>query len=244
MKKIVILFLASLPLLVSGQHLSGQADNSISVEGKFVIREVPEQIEFTFTVRYTGPNFKTTSDSLMIITRRFTDILTRSGIGDESIRVSAVLVSENFVYRHGERTREGFTGSSVIMIREIMTQELTRMIFSSMSLFDHDLEYSVRFSLSEEQKERLRKLSLEGAMDDATQKAAAIAAGSKLQLVRINRIFSGDMPMATGWQEFGLAQMDMVPITRQEEFPDLQLNPAEVSISSSIIVEWIIRAKK
>ncbi len=153
MKHLAVFILICLPVIVKAQYQ--QSDSTISVQGVFITKETPEQINFSFTIRYESPDFKSCSDSLLIITQMITNIFEKNGIEKEVIRISEMSVNENYVYLHDERKKQGFIGSSKIEIQSILTQALTEKIFRSIGEFQNDVEYSVSFSLSEQQKERL-----------------------------------------------------------------------------------------
>jgi len=60
--------------------VENQSDTTITVQGIFITTETPEQIEFHLTLRYASADFKSCSDSLLIITREITNILENNGI--------------------------------------------------------------------------------------------------------------------------------------------------------------------
>jgi hypothetical protein len=62
-KILLILCILLIPFRISA-HLSERDDSILRVKGTHVIREVPGQIDFSIFLRYSGPGFKTTSDSL------------------------------------------------------------------------------------------------------------------------------------------------------------------------------------
>jgi uncharacterized protein len=245
MKNLTVLFLMFLPVIGKAQFIQ-QSYNTIRVQGTFITKETPEQIDFSLTIRYASPDFKSCSDSLLAITQEITDILENNGFEREIIRISGISVNENYVYTHGERTKQGFIGSSKIDIQSVLTRELTEKIFRSIGEFKSDIEYSVRFSLSEEQKERLRKTSLEKAIQDAREKAEIIASGNNLELLRINKINfdenAGFGPMHSGYDIVDEETIMYMSIERPS-LSELNLNPKEISIVKSIVIEWIIREK-
>jgi uncharacterized protein len=246
MKHLTVFLLLCLPIIGKGQFYQ-QSDNTISVQGVFITMETPEQIDFHLTIKYESPNFKSGSDSLLTITQEISNILEKNGIEKEIIRVSGISVNENYVYDYGERTKQGFIGSSRIEIQSILTQALTEKIFKSVGEFQYDVEYSVSFSLSEQQKEKLRKTTLEKAIQDAREKADIIAQSNNLRLVRINKVnFDDNMEFRPSHSEYDIVQEDFILTRTSPERPflsELNLNPKEISIMKSIVIEWIIKKR-
>jgi len=128
-----------------------------------------------------------------------------------------------------------------------LNQKLTEAIFKSTGEFHYDVEYSVNFSLSEQQKERLRKITLEKAIQDAREKADLIASSNNLRLVRINKVnFDDNMGFRPSHSEYDIVEEDFILAITLPERPsvsELNLNPKEISIVKSIIMEWIITKK-
>jgi uncharacterized protein YggE len=228
------------PLLATAQ-LSVQPDNTLRVKGTYITKEVPEQIDFTIFIRYSSRDFKTCSDSLLILARDLTDILVENGIERSLIKISNLAVNEKYVFPGGNRVREGFSGSATIEIQSIFTQGFTEAVFTALGSVNYDLSYNVGFSLSEEQKEKLGKAAIEKAMDDAVTKAETIAGRSNLNLKRINRIVFDDDPSSGFiYSADNLARHEMLAVMEAPAFSGLELNPQEISIARNITMEWII----
>ncbi|MBN2348035.1 MAG: SIMPL domain-containing protein [Bacteroidales bacterium] len=246
MKQLLILLLLIIsPIWVNGQFQQ-QSDNSLRVEGIFITKEKPEKIDFKFTVSYKSLTFETCSDSLMIITKEISDILIKNGVEKELIRVSGISVNENYVYDAMTRIKNGYVGSAGIEIQDNFSQSFTEKMFKSMGSFKYEIEYNVKFSLSEMQKEKLRKNSLEKAIADAKEKAEIIAKQNNLQLIKINRItFEENIGYGLKSNEYDLVkEEEIMPILGQDVFnSELELNPKEISIVKTVLIEWIIKEK-
>jgi len=244
--KLFLILTIILPSLANGQFQK-QSENSLRVEGVFITKEKPEMIDFSIFIKNQSFDFKKCSDSLLIIIKNISDVLIENGLSKEKIRISEITVNENYEYESNLKTKNGFVGSARIEIQESFSTKFTELIFKSINSFNYEIGYSVTFSLSENQKEKLRKLSLEKAVEDANQKAEVIAKIGQIQLVRINRI-TLDETSGFGYRgdKYDLVmEEEMMPITRQEGFfRELNLNPEEISIVKSVLIEWIIKDKK
>jgi uncharacterized protein len=244
--KLFLILTIILPLLANGQFQQ-QSENSLRVEGVFITKENPEIIDFTIFIKNQNSDFKNCSDSLLIIIRDITEILIKNGLNKEKIRISEITVNENYVFESGERIKKGFVGSVRMEIQDIFSTKFTEIVFKSINSFNYEIGFSVKFSLSENQKEKLRNLSLEKALEDAKQKAEVIARINNLELVKINRITLDET------SDFGY-RSDQYDLVREEQFlavaspdafyRDLNLNPKEISIVKTVLIEWIIREKK
>ena len=229
------------PLWMTAQ-LSVQPDNTLRVKGTYVTKEIPEQIDFSIYIRYSSPDFKTCSDSLLILARDLTEVLVKNGIERSLIKILNLTVNEKYVFSGGNRVREGFTGSATIEIQSIFTHGFAEAVFAALGAVNYDLSYNVRFSLSEEQKDKLGMTAIQKAMDDAVRKAETIAGISNLKLVKMNRISLDDDPPSSGYiyAADDLARHEMLAVTEAPAFSGLELNPKEISISRNIIMEWFI----
>jgi uncharacterized protein len=238
-KYLIIISIALLPF--AGLAQSTQSNNSLRVEGIFTAKEKPERIDFSISIRNSCLEFRQCSDSLLVMLREMTDILVNNGISKQVIRIADMSVTENFEYDAGGRRRVGFIGTARLEIQDTLSPAFNERIFRSIGQFRYDISYHARFSLSEQQRERLRQLSLEQAIEDARQKAEIIAQKAGVQLIRINRITvsesePGIMP------RFDMAMEKEFASSRPENFyQDIEFNPVEISISRNVVIEWIIR---
>lgn len=236
-----ILWLFIVPFYVNGQFQE-QSDNSLRVAGVYITKEIPEMVELNLKVSYTNMDYSTCSDSLLIITGKVSDRFIENGITKEKIRIAGIALNENYTYESGTRVKNGFVGNTKIEIRDSYSQNFVESIFKSIGSLEFTIDYNVSFSLSEPQKEKLRRLSLEKAIIDAKEKAELIAEQNNLKLVKINRVDFQDN--AGFWDnEYDLAfEEELIPITRREDiYSNIELNPKEISIVKTVQIEWIIR---
>jgi uncharacterized protein YggE len=244
--KLILLLIILFPFLAIGQFQQ-QSENSLRVEGIFITKEKPEMIDFSIFIKNKSLDFKKCSDSLLIIIKDISDVLIKNGLIKEKIKISEISVDENYEYESSRRIKNGFIGSAIIEINDIFSSSFTELIFKSINAFNNEIEYSVKFSLSEIQKEKLRKLSLEKALEDANHKAEVIARIKNIDLVRINRI-TLDESSGFGFRgdQYDLVMDEEVfPMTSEDFFyRELNLNPKEISIVKSVLIEWIIKDKK
>lgn len=240
---IALWLIAILPVRTNGQ-LPEPAEPTLKVVGVFTTREKPAIIEMNITVNFQNLSYRMTSDSLVIIAQEVRDHFVKNGVDRESISISEILVQENYVYDSGARTKYGYSGTARIWIRDDFSREFAGMIFRTVGSLNHEVEYNVRFSLSEDQKEKLRRASLEKAIQDAFDKAGIIAEASNLELVRIHRIsFDGEGMAIPFMDDANLAFEESLSARRELPESPLDLNPKEISISRSITIEWIIQEK-
>ncbi len=244
MKKFILVFVLFIPLVSIARSVY-QGDETLRVRGVFIAKETPDQVNFSIIVKHTAPDFKSCSDGLIMIARDVTEQFVLSGLDREQLRMSGLTVNEHYSFRHGERVREGFVGTVVLEIQALLSREVTAMFFAGIHSLNHEVEYSVRFSMSEQQKERLDRSSLEKATEDARQKAEIMAKANGLELLRINRISLGeDNPGVFRQSEFELAREGKVFMDSGSGFPELSLNPQEITLYRSVEMEWIISNKK
>lgn len=241
-----ITFLGLFSFSLNGQFL-GQSDNSLRVTGVSIAKEIPDIIELKLSIGYGSLNYTTCSDSLLIISGNVSDVFVQNGIKKEDLRVSKIAINENHVYEGGTRTKQGYIGNIIITLHDQYSQNLVKSIFEAIGSLNDPVEFNVSFSLSEEQKEKLRRLTLEKAIVDANEKAQIIAKQSNTELVKINKI---DFQNNTG---YGLNDYDdelafeeeLLAITRRAEvYSGLEFDPKEISIARSVVIEWTIKNKE
>ncbi len=225
-----------LPYIANSQ--TPQSENSLRVEGVFITKEIPEMFDLTINISYNNNDFSVCSDSLLIIINNVTNMLINNRFDNEKIKISNLTVVPKYDYdlSFDKRVRNGFEGRATLEVNDYYSSEIINKIFNSVNSFDYDIGYSLNFSLSEEQKIRLRKQTIEKAIEDARDKADIAAKINNIELDRINRISIEDNFDNLYRSEFPLIRMDL-------NYEDLELNPKEMQIIQTVIIEWFIKDK-
>lgn len=244
MKKLFIL-LFLIPI-ISNAQFDPISNNSLRVEGIYITKEIPEQIEFLIDISIESMNYQICSDSTFLVIEKLKSKFQENGLDGSLLRIRSLSINENINWHEGKRINNGFLSNAKLEVKEIYKNEFIQKIFKSIQDYS-ELNYSIRFSLSENQKEKLRKIALEKSILDAKEKAKIIAQENNLILVKINKILYGDQ-WDLGFNsnlENDLINEEIIPIYRQTiEYKNIDFNPPEISIKKIVTIEWIFKEKK
>jgi hypothetical protein len=215
----------------------------ISVEGIARIKEKPELIVVTANLIVKDKEYKTCFEKSLSSLNELKNVFQKNGIEPQKIKSEGLYISEEYKWTGNEREKIGFYSNIEFTIEEIFSNEFSQNLLSSLSTDGLDLNYKIKFEFSETQKEKIRKLALEKAIEDANIKAQIIAKASKLQLTGISKIEYNYYQKNFGLLDMEGDQLEMadeiMPITRQDfNFGTVDLNPKEKSISKVILMEW------
>ncbi len=245
MNKLLILAIFIFIPFIENAQGQIQSDNSIMVEGLSITKEQPELIELSLDVNCKSHSFSSCSDSLMIIINSITKTLVKNGINKDLIHKSGISVTEDYKYISGKNVKVGFYGKSRIEISDLFSDEFKNAIFKSISDFQYEVKFNIQFSLSEVQKEKLRKNSLEEAINDAFEKAQIIAKQSQLELGNINKITVVDQNNR-GYKgvSYDLVKENVSPGMRSEQYNSTEFNPEPMAIIKRVVIEWQFKLEK
>nr|WP_275122837.1 SIMPL domain-containing protein [Ancylomarina sp. DW003] len=166
----------------------------------------------------------------------------------EKIFAKELTVSESSKWDGNKRVKDGYYSTIGLEIKDVFTPNYSKALLSSLSTSKLNINYRVEFKLSEHQKERLRKIALEKAILDATEKAKIIATTSKLELTGIANIEYkstqgnfGNLNMIEDDLEY---EDEVMPIAKQSNiFGNVDLNPKDREIAKVILIEWTYKKK-
>ena len=167
------------------------------------------------------------------------------GIDKKSLRFINHSVGKDRTVSGGKLIWTGYKGTANIELTENWSHKLNEQLLKSLSEIGKDITYKVRFSLSENQKKRIRKIALEKAIDDAYIKANVIATKSNLNLGEINKI------LYDTWDAPGRFLLDSdileegnyssVILRGSREPLNYDINPKEIAIVKFVNIEWNIK---
>jgi uncharacterized protein YggE len=241
-------------LILSASILFGQSvqpckENSLVVNGTAILKQTPEMMTASISVNVKADKYIDCQDKLVKAIAQVTSLLIKNGIEKEYIRTNDLNVSEQRDYLPNNTFKLNFEGNSVLFVEHLYTTDFARKLLAALQNESVSLHYSLNFSLSENQKEILRKKAIETAIADAKSKAEVIAAASGVRLLKINSITFTDNEMGRFYesdlvQENRLYAGDIAMSKAGSPSPEIDFNPKELGIKKSIVVEWLIEEKK
>jgi hypothetical protein len=177
---------------------------------------------------------------------QFKAVFEEDGIPADKIKSRQIVVNENVEWRANEKVILGYYANIQFEIKDEFTRQLSLSLLNSLNTEDLNLNYTVNFDFTEEQKTRIREKALELAVADAKEKAEVIAKATGIELTGISKINYGTSGMNFPISEFvddDLARNQLSMITRRFDMGEVDLNPKEKTIRKVIIVKWNFREK-
>ena len=232
MKKITYLLF----LLVTTSLIAQNNQSSLQVAGKAIVKEIPKEIVFRIPLKIVDSSYVGCNDRMAYTLNELQKDLKKKGITEESIHTGNYSITENMVFEGGKRIQQGFKGSVNVMVSAIYSPELIQKVLESVSSFK--LTYSINFSMSENQKQRLTEIAMVSAVEDAKQKALILAEAANVQLGSILKISYG---IDQYRPEPMLSERIMSNQADELNQNELNLSPPLTSLVKSVLIVWEIQ---
>lgn len=228
-------FVLILIYFISLGSYAQEALGVIEVTGISATEELPEELAFNIPLVVIDSSYLTCSNRLNTLLTDLKRDLESRGFERIDLSTGNYRISENFEYQQGERKRMGFKGQVNLILNKRYEPRLVDEFLKSAEKFS--LQYTVSFLLSEEQKEKLSKVALIQAVDDAKRKANILAEASGVQLKEISKISYGTSPGRPGpLTEVVRLSADSSP----SDSNGLKLYPGEISVHQTVHMTWHI----
>lgn len=223
-------------LLMIGTSVDAQIENSaLTVVGKATIKAMPEEIMFRIPLKIIDSSYLGCTNAMTATLDGLQNALQKKGVDKESIRTSNYSITENMVYEEGKRMQRGYKGNVNVMVSDDYSHAFVQNVLESVS--NLKLNYSINFSMSEEQKEELTKVVLVNAVKDAKQKALILSKAAEVQLGTIVKISYG---MDTYRPEPFISERVLTSQVTEAGTNELNLSPPLLSLFKTVVIEWKI----
>jgi uncharacterized protein YggE len=232
MKKITYLLF----LLVTASLVAQNNQASLQVAGKAIVKEIPREIVFRIPLKIVDSSYISCNDRMVYTLNELQKDLKKKGIAEESIQTGNYSITENMVFEGGKRVQQGFQGSVNVLLSATYSPQLIQKVLESVSSFK--LNYTINFSMSEEQKQRLTEIAMVSAVEDAKQKAMILAKAANVQLGSILKISYGIDQYRT---EPMLSERIMSSQADEMGQNELNLSPSMTSLFKSVLIVWEIQ---
>jgi hypothetical protein len=231
-----------------GQSNAPCKENSLLVNGTAILKQIPEMLTASITVRVKGVKFNECQEKLVKAIGQATNMLVKNGIEKEIIHTNSLNVSERSEYLSEGRTKLGYEGSSSVNVEHLYSQEYAKKLLSALQNDSVNFLYNLDFTLSENQKCMLRQKAISLAISDAKEKAEAIAKSANLRLVKINSITFLDNNQGSYYEsdlvQEGRVGPGYIAMSKSAgQTPAIDFNPKEIGIRKSVTIEWQIEEK-
>ncbi len=222
--------------MIGGFSMKAQIEgHTLEVVGKATVKEIPKEIIFRVPLKILDASYLGCGNRLSKTLNGLQKDLKSNGILDEWINTVNYSISENMIYKDGQRKQDGFKGAVNVVVKADYGTELVSGVLESINSLQ--LNYSINFSMSEEQKARLTEIAMENAVEDAKKKALILSNAAKVKLGNISNISYGidvfrPEPFMT--ERVLNSKEDGVPSN------DLNLSPPLTSLFKSVLIVWEI----
>lgn len=234
MKKVTYLLLL---FVLSVTNMSAQIDQaSLQVAGKGTVKEIPKEVGFRIPLKIVDSSYMGCNDRMAYTLNKLQKDLKKKGIAEESIHTNNYSITENMVFDGGKRVQQGFKGSVNVMLAANYSPQLIHKVLESVS--SYNLNYTINFSMSEDQLQRLTKIAMVRAVEDAKQKALILAEASNVQLGSILKISYG---IDQYRPEPFLSERMMSSQTDELSQNELNLSPPMTSLFKTVLIIWEVK---
>jgi uncharacterized protein YggE len=217
--------------------MSAQIDQaSLQVAGKGTVKEIPKEVGFRIPLKIVDSSYMGCNDRMAYTLNKLQKDLKKKGIAEESIHTNNYSITENMVFDGGKRVQQGFKGSVNVMLAANYSPQLIHKVLESVS--SYKLNYTINFSMSEDQLQRLTKIAMVRAVEDAKQKALILAEASNVQLGSILKISYG---IDQYRPEPFLSERMMSSQTDELSQNELNLSPPMTSLFKTVLIIWEIK---
>lgn len=240
MKKILILlfWLGAVAAFGQGQKAEKPV---LTVMGTAQVSVTPDVGVLTISVSEIKPKMGDAIKTLGEATHYYVELLKRLDFQEKDIKTTSFAAAKNTVYRNNETIDSGYRASQNIRLEFVYSQPTLQKIVAELSKSEQSIDLSFSFELSETLKKKVQTRVIEIAVRDGNEKAATMAKGIKMKLVRLKSITYG--------VTFGRGSMEQVQ--RKEAYlstaasgaggsPSYNFIPDDLTFQDDVSMEWII----
>lgn len=229
--------LFSLMLLTVMSVQAQDKKREIEVEGKATLCETPEKVTVNIPVSAKDATYKSCSDRLLKDLNELQKAFTKAGIKKDDIKTDNLHIREATKWDAQTRKNipDGYRGDIQIKVIQTYSDDVLDKIIKIAQ--EKELTFSLRFELSEKQKEELTKKAIKEAVGDAKSKAEILTSAAGVKLSYIKKI------------EYEKKGSSFDPLGRtylaSERTSDasgsgVSLNPQEMVIEKHVTITWAI----
>lgn len=233
-KRLLFLFV----VLAGFSSLSAQLnDNVLKVQGEAVVFETPENMIISIPLSVKDNNYAKCSKLLNDKYTKLVEEFGKISIDKSLIQTSNFSIHDSFVFDNNEQKFDGYVGSIDLSIEKVFNTNILNNIINLLNSGDFRLTYTIRFDLSPQQRDKLKKMTIENAVADAENKASIIVKQLGLRLGEIKEI-NFNYPKTSNSPIF--SESNILMRVNGEKISGIQLTPQLQQIQETIDIVWLI----
>lgn len=187
-------------LLISCQLLAQKKSNKLQVTGKARVVVSPDVAILSISVSQIRQTMKESIDALANTTNQYSAKLKEIGFEEGEIKTTSFSVYKNQIRRGSEYIDSGYVASQQVKLEFVYTEKIIPQILDRFSESDLELNFSFRFKLSEELKQKVQKEIIADAIKDGQMKATAMADAANLTILELESITYGSWSNSSGME--------------------------------------------
>ncbi len=230
---LMVLLLTACQITV--QQPDQQASNTIRVSGSSQLKAVPDEATVMLRVETNGTTAKEAQDKNSVIMTAMQKALRKAGVADADMETTNYNIYPNTYWEY-ERQRQIEAGYKASHTLKLKTKDLDRIgefIQLGVDAGATNVD-SVSFILSKNAERDAKDAALRDAVQEARQKAEALADGLNVRLGKVSSVSINEYNVIPYYRgaEAMMAKADMAPAP--------PLAPQEVDVSASVMVVFEI----
>jgi uncharacterized protein YggE len=200
-------------LLSAVSSFSQQGSHVLHIQGQSTVSEFPELMMINVTLKSKNSVYSKCADLLRSYYGQLERAFVINGVSKEKLKPGKLHISKSFALSSGlpkTRIQDGYSGSVSVLIELPYNSNSLKSVIKTLEETEFPTSYSIYYKLSNEQKDKLLKWSIELAISDAKKKAKHIAATLNIELSKIKKINFGFSEETDNQQDFRLSPEKMV----------------------------------
>lgn len=232
-------------VLLLSLNAFSQQYSTLTVEGKAIVKQIPENILITIEISSKDSEYSNCVDKLIKSSNDLYKDLTSQGIDSNIIKTSDFKIAEDIGYDSGVSVKIGYEGLIELSLESKFSNKLISNVMAMIKNGHYNFNLSVRFILSEVQKQELINSAINSSISDAIQKAEIISKAANIELVKIKSInYNNEFRYDDYDSEmFNRVRYVAPKIAQSSGTTEFELNQKEVAVEKFVTVEWITKSK-
>jgi uncharacterized protein YggE len=229
-------------LFLSTSTYAQNAPSTLVVGGNSKVLVVPDVARISVELASINKDYSVCMDSLKSQSESLRKFMIGQGIEMASIKSNRFQIGTNYDYESGRGRKNGYQAKQSIVVEVINDLDKVNKIADAIGKSKTKGEISIKFELSENNKQKVKSLLIANAIKDATSKADAIVKNSNITLGKLMKIDYGVSPNYRSNKNY-IEEKAFYCLSQDDIYKPqktLSISPEEIEMTDDIIMEWEI----